>query len=954
MRLAFADPYKWEMYMSRLIASCVPICLLLVPVLARAQTLGPARGASDSGASLETIVVTGSYLRRADTESPSPVDVISAEDILKSGRTTIADVIHSLSSDNSGTLTQNFSGAMAGGASGVSLRGLTVDATLVLIDGHRMATYPLADDGQRPFVDISSLPLGIVDRVEVLKDGASAIYGSDAIAGVVNIITKKEFTGFDLATNLGSSIKADGLSQRVSATYGFGNLINDGHNVYVNVEYRHSAEIKQEDRGSYLNQLDLRPYGGSDLRGGVVQQAFPNNGTYTAVGQVAPLDRAAVPPHQPQADGFYMLPGCAPQNLNDSGGCTWDPNLYKKIQPRTAGLDVTAKWTQKLGDAWTSSLAASFFRSESEQWRQPNQYLDGTTTVPFTWAGSAGVLVDQTDPLTTQIVLPANHPDNPFNPASPYFAGAQAFYGAANFAQYIGKPALFYGALTDIPVQISHYQTDVIRVVDDLTAQLGGWDTNLSAGFIRAATRVTYTGFVRASALDAALANDTYRVGQNAHLNSPSLYQTLAPETHDTATSTLSFFSATASRPLTPLPGGDLALAVGADARFTRIDNPGQPYAPQGDILMDGSFYAKGSQSVYAAFAELSAPVTHQLELSTAARVDRYNAAGTAFTPKFGLKWKIIPQLAFRGTYARGFRAPGIAESGASGAASSVFGQPDPLRCAATGKPSDCGAGYVAVLSEANPNLKPEHSKSYTLGFIVEPVRGLNLTADYFNITRTNEIGSAPLDPANAVRGAQQPGTNYPGPVIYYNTPYINISKSETSGFDGEIRTVLPLGAYGELSTKTSATYLLQSTQIVGGTIYHFAGTVGPTALSGATGTPRTRGSFNLEWSVNTVSVGATLNFRTRMRAVDDSNGPNCLQLTDPNANCHVASFVYLDMYGQYKVTPNWSVTSTVSNVTNRLAPLNTATYGGTNYNPSLDQPGAVGTFFEVAVNYHY
>jgi len=294
MRLAFADPYKWEMYMSRLIAGCLPICLLFVPILARAQNVGPARGASDSGASLETIVVTGSYLRRADTESPSPVDVISAEDILKSGRTTIADVIHSLSSDNSGTLTQNFSGAMAGGASGVSLRGLTVDATLVLIDGHRMATYPLADDGQRPFVDISSLPLGIVDRVEVLKDGASAIYGSDAIAGVVNIITKKEFTGFDLATNLGSSIKADGLSQRVSATYGFGNLINDGHNVYVNVEYRHSAEIKQEDRGSYLNQLDLRPYGGSDLRGGVVQQAFPNNGTYTAVGQVAPLDRANV------------------------------------------------------------------------------------------------------------------------------------------------------------------------------------------------------------------------------------------------------------------------------------------------------------------------------------------------------------------------------------------------------------------------------------------------------------------------------------------------------------------------------------------------------------------------------------------------------------------------------------------------------------------------------------
>src|ERR1700688_2014593 len=173
--------------MNRLVASWVPGCLMMIPIVAAvagapaaaADANGPTRGGSQSDATLETIVVTGSYIRRTDTESPSPVDVITTDDILKRGMTTVADVIHSLSSDNSGTLTQNFSGAMAGGASGVSLRGLTVDATLVLVDGHRMATYPLADDGQRPFVDIGSLPLRIVDRGEVLKDGGSAMYGSE-------------------------------------------------------------------------------------------------------------------------------------------------------------------------------------------------------------------------------------------------------------------------------------------------------------------------------------------------------------------------------------------------------------------------------------------------------------------------------------------------------------------------------------------------------------------------------------------------------------------------------------------------------------------------------------------------------------------------------------------------------------------------------------------------------
>jgi iron complex outermembrane receptor protein len=916
-----------------------------------AESNGPPTGANSASPTLDTIVVTGSYIRRTDTESPSPVDIINSDEIVKSGRTNIADVLHSLASDNSGTLTSNFSGAMAGGASGVSLRGLTVDATLVLVDGHRMATYPLADDGQRPFVDIGSLPLGIVDRVEVLKDGASAIYGSDAIAGVVNIITKKEFVGFDLTTNLGSSYKADGLEQRLSATYGFGSLSKDGHNVYFNVEYRHQAEIKQENRRSYLNELDLRPYGGNDLRGGIVQQDPPNNGTYTAVGQVAPLDRSGALPPQ----GFYLLPGCTAQNLNYSGGCTWDPNLYKKIQPRAEGLDFTSKWTQALGDRWQSNLAASFFQSESEQWRQPNQYLDGTSTVPFVWAGANGTLVDQTNPATTQIVLPANHPDNPFNPASPYFAGAQAFYGAA-FANYIGKQALFYGALTDIPVQISKYRTNVVRIIDDLTAQLGDWDTTLSGGFVQAQTRITYTGFVRASALNAALADDEYRVGQNAYLNPPSLYQTLAPETHDTATSTLSFFSANASRPLFPLPGGDLALAVGADARFTRINNPGEPYAVSGDILMDGSFYANGSQDVYAAFTELSAPITHELELSTAARVDHYNTAGTAFTPKFGLKWKIVPQLAVRGTFAKGFRAPGIAESGNSSAASSTFAPVDPARCGPglANKPSDCGQGYVAVLSQGSSNLQPEHSTSYTLGVIVEPIHNINLTADYFHIRRTNEIVSSPLDPSNAVRGAQQPGTDYPGPIIYYSTPYINASQSDTSGVDGELRTTLPLGAYGVLTTVTAVTYLIESNQIIEGSEYHFAGTVGPTSLSGATGTPRTRGTFTLDWTLNALSVGATLNYRSHMYGVDPSNGPACLQLTDPNPHCYVASFTYLDMYGQYKFSPRLQLTGTVTNVTNRLPPLNTATYGGTNYNPSLDQAGAVGTFFELAVNYHF
>src|SRR5258706_4690871 len=173
--------------MTRLVPSRVPGCLLLIPIAAArvaaaagaadiVGAVGPKAAANDgsqASATLETIVFTGSYIRRTDTESPSPVDVITSDDILKRGMTNIADVIHSLSSDNSGTLTQNFSGAMAGGASGVSLRGLTVDATLVLVDGHRMAPYPLACHGQRAFRAIRLLPPGDGARVERIEDDAS-------------------------------------------------------------------------------------------------------------------------------------------------------------------------------------------------------------------------------------------------------------------------------------------------------------------------------------------------------------------------------------------------------------------------------------------------------------------------------------------------------------------------------------------------------------------------------------------------------------------------------------------------------------------------------------------------------------------------------------------------------------------------------------------------------------
>src|SRR5271156_162399 len=170
--------------MRRLMAVGVAMGGLVAAQISSAQTAPK----SQIDPELETITVTGSHLRRTDTDTPSPVQVISSEDLKKSGFTSTQQVLNNLTANGQGTLSQSFSGAFASGAAGIALRGLNVGYTLVLIDGHRTAPFPIGDDGVRSFVDISNIPFDAIDHIDVLKDGASAVYGSDAIAGVVNIV----------------------------------------------------------------------------------------------------------------------------------------------------------------------------------------------------------------------------------------------------------------------------------------------------------------------------------------------------------------------------------------------------------------------------------------------------------------------------------------------------------------------------------------------------------------------------------------------------------------------------------------------------------------------------------------------------------------------------------------------------------------------------------------------
>ena len=217
--------------------------------------LPPSTAAQPSGGE---IVVTGTITRNPAAATASPVVSVTADDIQKRGITTVTEYLQTLSANNAGTIPPSWSSfGFTTGASAPSLRGFNDAYTLVLFDGMRSAVYPLADDTQRNITDINTIPAWSVARIDTLLDGASATYGSDAIAGVVNVITKNELRGLHANGSFGISQKGDGEEKRFSIAYGFGSLAQDGWNVYAGVEWQKNDSLFSRDRGYPFNTGDL-------------------------------------------------------------------------------------------------------------------------------------------------------------------------------------------------------------------------------------------------------------------------------------------------------------------------------------------------------------------------------------------------------------------------------------------------------------------------------------------------------------------------------------------------------------------------------------------------------------------------------------------------------------------------------------------------------------------------
>lgn len=892
---------------------------------------------------IDKIEVTGSNIKRAEAETASPIQVITALEIARSGKATVAEFLQTLSVDGAGSLPTGFGNGFAAGSTAISVRGLGATSTLVLLNGRRMAPFARADDGQKTFTDLSTVPMEAVERIEILKDGASSIYGADAIAGVVNIILRKDFTGIVAKASAGTSRYSDYNQTKGSVTAGFGSLAKEGYNFLFNIEASKTDELYNKDRKDrdWIGHGDLRPWG------------FPI-GTQFASGYIAGANSASASPvgliRNPAAPNVYVaLPGCAalsestPQDPNS--GCVWHADQFRSMQPKVDAINLFGRGTWQLGADMQAYAELGYSKRKASFHLVPPTF-NPTVAFPPNAASPTGVIV-----YGNTVLIAASHPQNPFG------AAARVRYSAF-----------------DIGAQNRAADNEFTRAVFGLKGNAWGWDYDTAILHSDTKLNLDWSNVLNMAVVKAALGDPTspffpYYLGAQANKNSPALYAAMVRHATSDSTSKIDSIDVKGSRELMDLPGGPMQLAVGAEYRRESLDNPSLSGSENGSVNIS-YVAAKGENKISALYAEVLAPVAKGLELSAAFRYDKYDHFNST-TPKLGIKWTPLKEFAVRGTYSEGFRAPGPAEGSASSQSTGNSTVADPVRCpgGVTPRPgatsTDCGISIGAV-KIGDPTLKPEKSKGYTLGFVWDATRDSSLSADAWKLKRTDEINPLPYNEAAAlptairldnnltINGVVTPNT---GTLLLSKAPYRNSSYTEIKGTDVDFKQRFNLGDYGKLTANLNWTHVTSWLRAESATVkYQFAGTHGNCDTSNCAGTPKDKLNLALSWDRGDWNWTAVTNYRGKMKNTLYEGNPCASKLAngaDAPGGCTIASFTTVDFSTAWQITRNLQVTGSIANLFDKVAPLDPLTYGGMSYNP-MDASGAIGRYYRVGIRYQF
>ncbi|HMI20676.1 MAG TPA: TonB-dependent receptor [Sphingomonas sp.] len=975
--------------------SALSAMLVALASPAAAQTALPAAApiqTADATPSSEDIVVTGTIFRRTNTETPSPVTVLTSDSLVKAGIVTATDAIRSVSADSAGSIGIGFQSGFSAGGSAVSLRGLGVSSTLVLVDGLRSTNFPINDDGHNAYVDLQSIPFSLIDRIEVLKDGASSTYGADAIGGVVNLILKKHFTGVDGNLEGGIAQEGDAGHQRAHLTLGYGDYDADGWNVYINGEYEHDGRVSNHSRGFPYNTQDLSSIGGLDQNtaDSSLTTATPN-AVVTRVHQNDLNNPLSGAPGTPLTSTYTSL------NLNCAGGtytvttggaqgtgCKYDlVDKYNQISPLQRRYSANGRLSIRFNDHIEGYVTGSYSNSYVSILNQPRairatQPFGGSPTLS---ASNPGIVLPvYICSSGTNCATAADRHLNPNNPYAAAFANDPA-NGAARVYYLFG----------DVTAG-SDRTNEVIRGSAGLNGDFEGFDWKVEAVGAKDNLKIVQHGYANIAGLLKAINTGSYNF-VNPAANSEAVRQAVLPDVTTPSYSSLVSLDGSVTHALATLPGGDLMLGVGGQVRKEKLVNRNQNAKLDTYTLTTSSAF--GQHTVSAGYFELNAPILKQLEVDASGRYDHYSEGFSHFSPKVGFKFTPIKQLALRGTYSKGFRAPTFAESGplSQFAGFSTYSTPASFAAAHGGTANPYSQSYSLGSGIAgNPNLKPELSRSFTGGFIAQPVRWLSFTVDYYNVKKSRLIIAGPLTgdartayysktnvtDACAAVAAVGPGYScnlidavdplFPNAlprVLIINAPFVNANYALTSGLDFSATATIPLGDGIRLTSKAEATVIIKYDVHTSGGVQKYAGTLGPYELSSGNGTTKWRGNWQNTLEVGKFNATATAYYVGHIKSVaaDERASTDCVtgnQYATGNTTigkefCYIKSFINVDANLDYAVNDKFDFYVNVGNVFNARAPIAPGAYASApNYLTSWHYAGLIGRTFRAGANFKF
>lgn len=860
-----------------------------------------------------TLVVTGTNIVSVERETGLPVQIITRDDIDRADIQTAAQLVNTISANVSwGSWGENvgFAGAAMPGFAGAGLRGVSFQRTLVLVNGRRVANYAFTASA----TDLNVIPLAAVERVEVLKDGASAIYGSDALGGVINFILRRDFKGLLASAQYSGPQDAGGWSTQLSATAGLGNVATDRFNAYATVDYQKFGVLAARDRE--FSKSYYIP-GQFDQTGSA---SFPAN---VRIGNTlaSPLGNPATGYSNPSCAAPMSFPTASQPNQ-----CRFDPAYFLDALNASERFQTTASLRWQL--APDHQFYANGFYSRNE----------------FTFVASP-------TGFQNRFVLPAT---------SPYYPQAFAAYFGVD-----GQSLNAYWRSVELGGRTSQPVVEQWNLVAGLQGTLAGWryDTGFTWGVNDIDDRYT-SGYVYGSAIVPLLASGTVNP---FGYNTPDVVASLATAQVNgivqTGRSTLAIVDVKASKEIYELPGGPLSVAAGAEARQWRVSTTVSERAAAGDVVGVGFSPAySASRDNYAIFGEANAPLAKGFEADVAVRYDYYSDIGSTTNPKLALRWQPMRTLVLRASAGTGFRAPGLIGLYQPPALGTIGPISDPARCPTTRSARDCNANFP-TRSGGNPDLESETSSQWGVGAVWSPTPALTIGVDYFDVIVDNLIfllnptvifGLCP-DGVNGPtcrfvrRGPVDPQyPTLPGPVQLINTQLFNLGTIRTTGYDLDLRYQAPKADWGQLSLSLQATYVTKYLQQQ--TDGRFVEQVNHELQVPFLGpVPYWRHYLTIGWNYGPWAATLTENYQRGTYDVFPNPGQTQLR--------RIGDYDVWNLSGSYSGIRNWQLSLGVKNLLDRDPPFTNQTYTAGNgapagYDPTYADPR--GRLFWAAARYSF